>query len=723
MPEEDANEAIGGLSLHAAFDAAFMRDLFTAARTGNTVDLSAMLQKMTNNTIAWLSTNTASGAQAASQAERAEKCSDLMSTFLSKARDTSSPTKDTLLGEAAAGGHVEALQLLMQYRADSMAKDDHGFTVLHRAAESGRLLAVLVVLDRMQSASRALSVSEFTNNDGETPDMLAAFSGSSDICRAFELFGDMQTDAEQRQTGANFSGGTTGIPSSHYNAGFGDLLSPLDLLAPAQSAAGQAAAARLRRLAAGCGVVKNLHKRIPEDENDLRNVLGEACNGIHSAEEHLLKTVWNPSDPGLQFPLRGLVVTAEVRAAWQRLRAGVIADERCQQGLCDFWQTHLSADTMIATLMNGRGQTFQVLLTVLWLYTREAWLRHVMDALVTALYVSGSPGVTENSPGNYDGATGACIGEVAGTAWRLSPAASKMIMPLADALAPCIQMVQSALSWFEEAGIRHQGMTYRPLSVPIQSLKQLEKYVAQRKTDAETGAGSMENSAWVSLSTGAFFSSMSSRAEALKRLSRTRCNVLLVIRPDDTSPIYPKQMTLRGNAVDDVLFPMGSLFRATRVAKTVSSDLDPEACQTASSRWPVHIVELTACDRFADAVELLDRRGEFSSGEFDALVQQWVEGASPEKQADRQLAAGELLTRCAAHAHSSNVRGGDSGGSGQASHSGSRLDRAAALLTSCVPRGSGWRSHFGCACALGARPLSDVVVWWPCCGLHETFGC
>ena len=37
------------------------------------------------------------------------------------------------------------------------------------------------------------------------------------------------------------------------------------------------------------------------------------------------------------------------------------------------------------------SDTFQLLLTVLWLHTRETWLFHIMDALAPALWMVKSP--------------------------------------------------------------------------------------------------------------------------------------------------------------------------------------------------------------------------------------------------------------------------------------------------------------------------------------------
>merc|ERR1719189_1649226 len=74
------------------------------------------------------------------------------------------------------------------------------------------------------------------------------------------------------------------------------------------------------------------------------------------------------------------------------------------------------------------------------------------------------------------------------------------------------------------------------------------------------GAKVFQQGCWLSLGGGTFFSSMSSRSEAMQRLARTKCNVLLRIRPDEHVPCYPKHMMLHGKNVDDTLFPLDALF-------------------------------------------------------------------------------------------------------------------------------------------------------------------
>merc|ERR1712151_333583 len=167
----------------------------------------------------------------------------------------------------------------------------------------------------------------------------------------------------------------------------------------------------------------------------------------------------------------------ELRSAWQRVRIDSIKAESANLNpeIDEFWQTHLSAETMVSTMRSAIGDTFQLLLTVLWLYTREAWLRHVLDSLAVALHAASASGTGGTCMG--EGATGAT------PLWRQDlPSALQPIAPLVDALAPCMQLVQSALCWFEEAGIRHSAPTYRPLSLPMLGLQRLvDKYIEGRR--------------------------------------------------------------------------------------------------------------------------------------------------------------------------------------------------------------------------------------------------
>lgn len=437
----------------------------------------------------------------------------------------------------------------------------------------------------------------------------------------------------------------------------------MDLSASPQSPAGSATASLLKRVVLGNCLMPNLFVRIPDSESELRQLVDKVCHGIVAAEENLLSTPWHAGDPGLDPAVRSFVAAAEVRTTWQSLRsqaAYAVADD----GFEDFWHTHLSAKTMTTALQGALGDTFQLLLTVLWLYTREAWLRHILDILACALHTVGAspnPNAT-NQAGAAEGATGATPLWLPGLPGALQPLA-----PLVDTLAPCMQLVQSSLSWFEEAGVRHANASYRPISVPMLGLQRLiDRYLSARREMESREAAAAEvtatglavcgpnepnvplgGGAWVSLASGTFFSALSSKSEAIRRMSRTRCNVLLVIRPDEGHPCYPKHMSLRGSTVDDVLFPLGVLFRITRITRTVSSDLDPNV--RSACRWPVMIIELAAADRFLDVLELLDNRGDLSAGELEIQLQKWIEGAGPDDAGNRRSAAAELLSRLPAY--------------------------------------------------------------------------
>lgn len=688
IPDDDAagNNQLTGSALGACFDQVFMQDLFKHARTGNAHVLSSMLHQVNGGAFTLVCNMTGGGGPPGASssgslaAERREKAAEMVASFLSQVRATAG--RETLLGAAASGGHLEAVQLLLSARADPTVCDDHGCSALHRAAESGRLLAVLLVLDRLQATNRAISVAELTNADGETPEMFAALAGASDVCRAFEVFSEMQNDAEERQLGcststSDFTGG------SNRGANAGSLLAFLDLAAEARSAAGTSATSLLLRSAAGNGLARDIFKRVPEDDVELCNLVDQVCHGIRAAEETLLSTMWNPTDQGLDPAVRTFIRTAEVRSTWQKLRTEAMRSEGFE-GLDDFWQTHVDADMMVATLMNARGDTFQLLLTVLWLYTREAWLRHTVDTLAGALCAAKGQTPSDNRNGAAaEGATGATplFGPDI-------PSSMLPLQPLVQALAPVMQLVQSALNWFEEAGIRHSGMVYRPLSLPMLGLQRLiDRYIAARRDgEGEDGRASQEptslvSGAWVALGAGSFFSAISSRADAIKRMTRTRCNVLLVVRPDDQCACFPKQMSLRGNAVDDVLFPLGCVFRITRITRTVSSDLDPDSYRGANVRWPVMIFELAAANRFLDVVELLERRNDLANGAVETRLQEWVDGAPAAQCHERMLAAGELLMRCSNCG--SGSRGGTYGDGGYVhahSRSSSRTEKAAFFL-------------------------------------------
>ncbi|CAJ1439740.1 unnamed protein product [Effrenium voratum] len=320
---------------------------------------------------------------------------------------------------------------------------------------------------------------------------------------------------------------------------------------------------------------------------------------------------------------------------------GLLEHAQCMDNeLDDFWQTHLTADAMVSTMRQAVGDTFQLLLTALWLYTREAWLRHLLDALSVALCAS------HTDEGNRGGTGSAPEPPLAELAPAFAPVA-----PLVEALAPCMQLVQSALSWFEEANIRHTAVTYRPLLLPMLGLQKLvDRYVASRKTPEPEKERRLESGFWLSLGGGSFFSALSSRSMAISRLAKTRCNVLLIIRPDEISPSFPKHMSLRGNNVDDSLFSLETIFRIGRITRTVSTELDVDGSSSFTGpncRWPVIIIEVYSVSCYTEAMELLQERGQLRSGELLSRVEEWTQCAPPDREADRLYAAGLLLSKVA----------------------------------------------------------------------------
>lgn len=643
LPEE--RSAAGGQALASTLTAAFVKELFEAVRSNSTTALLALLQKAYSSGL-----TTSSGTVAP---EHCEKIDEAVATFLSRARSPrrdGSPGSETLLGAAAGVGHVEATQLLLEARADPLVGDSHGCSALHRAAEGSNFLAVLMILDRMQAASRHVNVATLTNSEGETPEMLAALAGATEVCRVFELFSDMQDDAGLRQIGHHLHA-PQDLGDGEAGLGLGSAVALVDLSTDARSNEGLVASSLLRRGVLGGPLVRDIFKRAPEDEAELRELIEEACRSMAQAEENLLTTSWDtllcgPWDigkPSLGAAAQRFLKTAELRSSWQRLRmAAVGAPSTSAKTLEDFWQTHLTAEAMSTAFARCQGDIFQMLLMVLWLYTREAWLFHVIDALASLLLVAYGPQGCSGAAGRgnaTEGTTGATPLQPLDL-----PGALRPVGAMAEALAPCAQLVQTALLHFEERGVRHTSTTYRPMSLPTVALRRLlDRLNACRQDSEEDREESLfGGGVWVALGGGGFFCSMSSRMEATRRLTQTRSNVLLCIRPDDWAPCFPKHLSLRGSSVDDVLFPLGVLFRVTRATRTVSSDLDPQN----DSRWPVVILEIVASSRLLEALELLDARGELGEGELEAALRAWVRGAPPRDAHRRLFAAGELLAHC-----------------------------------------------------------------------------
>lgn len=642
LPEDDVRlqGPPDGSSMDAALGPVFTRSAFHAAKGGEVQALTDALQQLATTARALLSRAPGAPTGPAAEEQQRGQVADLVAQFLELVRDPR-PPREHLLNAAARSGNANAVLLLLSAQANPSATDDQGCSALHRAAESGQLLSTVLILDRLQASSRGVCISELASSEGETPETLAAIAGTPEISRAFDFFTAMQSDAELRQFGSS------SVPEPQGKdrgcSGF-DCVTFIDTAEKAQALLGDAALAQLRATVSGNGLVRNVFKRIPSEQAELQQMVDDACRGFIAAEESLLAGQLAGGEAAGDTILRSFMATAEPRAAWQRLRTHLGNDATDAQKLKEFWHTHLCAETMAATLANAMGDTFQLLLTVLWLYTRESWLRHVLDTLACALAAAGTPHL-EGKP--TDGATGAAPAVDTSVADNL-----QTLVPLVSALAPFAQLVQSALGWFEEAGIRYSGITYRPLAIPMLRLQHLvDRFMAlrsERATHDETWQAShdsdgsvFDQDAWVALGGGSFFSSTSSRQDALQRLLKRRCNALLVIRPDERNCCFPKQMSLRGAGVDDVLFPLGAIFRITRVTRTVSSELAGGSHQ--GTRWPVTIVEVAASSQPLASLELLSAHRSLDEGERDVRLEQWANGAPDSEASSRCFAAGELL--------------------------------------------------------------------------------
>lgn len=638
LPEEEAQES--GMALAGSFGPEFLQELFRQAREGDAGRMSVQLQKVHSVAFSLLGGSGIGFADGGNHSvmEQSEGAAELTSDFLDKVRDSDN---STLLGAATEGG-VSVVHMLLQHKASPSVSDRKGQTPLHKAAEHGCLLTALMLLDRMQASDR--SVTPTANVDGETPEMLAAMAGHGELCHALEVFKQMQADALSRQLGSALQAPD---PSGH-RISTGDALSLIEL---GQGMSAHAAVL-LRHSCIGSQLVPNLFQRIPDEQEELVAMVERVCTGLVTAERFLLSHAWDASDPGLDPALRSFVTTAELRSQWQKIRqealrakgAGWVLELLCDAGaqleLDEFWQTHLTAEAMASTMRNAVGDTFQLLLTALWLYTREAWLRHTLDALALALQhlpEEAAMGATGSAPESFPAV----------------PTAPQLV-PLLEALAPCMQLVQSALGWFEEANIHHTAVTYRPFLLPMLGLQKLvDRYVAFRKSEASKDESRLDSAFWLSLGGGSFFSSLSSRNSAISRLARTRCNVLLIIRPDEKIPSYPKHMSLRGSNVDDSLFPLESLFRISRITRTVSTELDVDGtCGLSSSRWPVIIIEVYSVSCFSEAMETLHLEGQLRPNELLSKVEEWIASSPLEHEAERYYLAGVLLAKASRSSHS-----------------------------------------------------------------------
>lgn len=660
LPDEEAAES--ALALAGSFGPEFIQELFRQARQGDAARMSVQLQKVHAAAFSLLSGSGIGFADGGhpTVSEQSDAAAELTGDFLNQVRCPNS--KSSLLGAATEGG-IHVVQMLLMQKADPMVSDPKGNTPLHKAAEHGSMLTVLMLLDRMQAHDRWTCSAE-PNADGETPEMLAALANRGEICHTLEVFRQMQTDAKQRQLGSALQAPDT----SGHRISTGDAVSLIDLSMDAPEAVVAHAGVLLRQSSIGSVLVPNLFQRIPEEQADLAALVERVCAGLKGAEAFLLRHPWDPGDPGLDPALKSFVHSALLRSQWQKLRQEALVAKGATEDLEEFWQTHLSADAMAVTIRNAVGDTFQLLLTALWLYTREAWLRHLMDALASALQ-SMPQAEAVSTPAAGAGATGST---------PECSAALGQLAPMVENLAPCMQLVQAALCWFEEANIHHTAVTYRPLQLPMLGLQKLvDRYVAQRKLEAKEENGRLEQAFWLSLGGVSFFSALSSRHMAIARLAKSRCNVLLIVRPDEKCPSFPKHMSLRGHNVDDSLFPLESIFRIGRITRTVSSELDVDGTsglfKGTSSRWPVIVLEVYAANMYAEVMEALQLRKQVSFEELNQKVEEWIASAPAEREAERLYSAGLLFSKI----------GREKGGENSAAQTGERKtwqEKAAALL-------------------------------------------
>lgn len=583
LPEE-LDQSHNQPGLLVALGAGFCRDLFRAARTGN----DELLEKLIKNAYTSCVRRGGSGDLDDGTAEE-------VSSMLSFARDVG--TGETLLGAAAKHGEALVVRLLLLNSANPTISDSRGRNALHRAAEGGDLLTTLLVLDRLQSADRFLSVTDFVDNHGETPGVVASSAGSSAVCGALEIFGDMQLNAEQQYVGQL---GKPGVRN--------DILSSLDFGSEAANASLQC----LREASLGSALVPKIWPQT-QAGFDLADALNQAFQGLQQAEDLLMNGSWKPSQFGLPSGLKQVVRTIDLRVRWQRLRTDAMAGAS-SKALEEFWQTHLSAARM-AKLTRGEGNLQQIYLGILWLFTRESWLPHIMEAMAGFLRES-SPEVMQA----YE---------------------AMALQSLVQALSPMAQLVQAATCYFRQQGVRHEGVTFRPVVLPPSVLKSMidrfleckeERQQSSEATECADAEG-LETGMWFILSHGSFPTAFASRWDAGKRLAKTSSNVLLAIQADPKFPSFPEHMSLKGGG-DDVIFPAGTLFRLVRMSRTTSSELDSEACPKGSAmQWPVTVIELAATDPRPQAFLLLQRRGCLRPGEIQDALISW---AAEQKGAERE---------------------------------------------------------------------------------------
>lgn len=664
LPEEQPSEA----EALPDFGSGLLREFLAAARAGETATLGLLLQRLqgeAHRALHGAGPKLSVGAAVGNMrgADGSERVGEAVASFLNAA--CTPEAGEPLLSVAARGGYHEAVQLLLESRTDPFVQDKSKRTALHVVAASkddGALLTALLLLDRMQDQHRSLRLADLADAQGETPQLTAA-GGSSEVRRALDLFSAMQIEAELRRVGS-----CDGSFTASEAVGTVGLVVPLDMASSVASPAGFVASAALRRVALGTGIVSHISRRASAHEAELRRAVEVVCQGLHRAETLLLETHWCPEGASTCPWLQRFSTTAAVRSSWQKTRSEAVNSLGREHEFDDFAQTHMGVEAMAATLAGTRGDSFQILLIVLWLYTREAWLPHILDSLAVAVAME-----KQARPSAEDG-SGARAADAEGTTGATPMFQAPFpLQQLQQALAPFAQLVQDALNYFEDRGIRHEADTFRPIHMSDRSLdelrgrmslvqnslcrrKLLDQGMSQADVEAEHGceapapwtAGALAGDVWLSLGANSFFSAMSVRTEAVERLWRTRCNVMLVIRPDKTRASYPKHLALRCSCVDDVLFPLGALFRVLRITSLPNDEFAENfgvAMGSDGERRPITVLEIASCARTPEILEVLERRGELQPGELERNIEDWAEFDGPTDQHLRLLTAGELLLR------------------------------------------------------------------------------
>lgn len=107
-------------------------------------------------------------------------------------------------------------------------------------------------------------------------------------------------------------------------------------------------------------------------------------------------------------------------------------------------------------------------------------------------------------------------------------------------------------------------------------------------------------------------------------------------------------MQLKDADADDVLYPLGVLFQVRRASRMVSSelavDLGIEDLIAGSSQWPVTVIELSACLRFFETVELLETQGAgVGKCGLQALLERRLAASSSEELPEILRRCGEAL--------------------------------------------------------------------------------